>query len=225
MTARRPDLTGGPVAARSQRRPDTGRRRSHGTEHPGACPWQVGVPASAAGTRPQFPAAQPTARRCRCGASVPDRPDPGRPPDGGVRGTYRVPRHLAAGQRPGVANRRGRRDSAGPRLPLRRPGRGPAARSRTTGLVRKPGDWPGGGPVQKRTERLVLQASHYRNRRITCPAQRGTLHRRSRRGNPAQRPRTARHDRHRRQVRPYGEQPAAARPGAGLPASSGPGAA
>jgi len=129
----------GRVAARSQRRP--GRRPA--AQYPGARPvasWRTRVggghtpsvfPPRAA-DRPATPL-----RRQRPGPA-----GPGRPPDGGVRGTYRVPRRLAAGRRSGAADRRGVRDSADPRLPLRRTGRGPAARSRTTGLVRDRGTGP-----------------------------------------------------------------------------------
>jgi hypothetical protein len=68
--------------------------------------WQAGVSASAAGTRPQFsrrthPAAvgRPATplRRQRPGPAGPDGPR-----DGGMRGTYRVPRRLAAGRRSGA---------------------------------------------------------------------------------------------------------------------------
>jgi hypothetical protein len=98
---------------------------------------------------------------------------PGRPADCGVRGTYCVPRRLAEGRRSGAADHRGVRDPAGPRLPLRRTGRGSAARSRTTGLADcRPVQEADGAP---------------RNRR-TMPAQTGMPHLPSRRGNPASGP-------------------------------------
>jgi hypothetical protein len=127
----------GRVAARSQRRP--GHRSS--AQHPGAHPvasWRIRVrgghtpsvfPPHASGRSrpPGDAAAAPASRASRTGRST------------GWRYARNVPRSAPPGCRTAfrrAADRRSVRDSADPRLPLRRTSRGPAARSRTTRLVR-----------------------------------------------------------------------------------------
>ena len=98
------------------------------------------------------PARLPRMGVLRAGAAEPHGPDVCRPatdrgasgPSTGCRCARNVPHSAPPGCRTSfsAADRRGVRDSADPRLPLRRTGRGPAARSRTTGLARDRGTGP-----------------------------------------------------------------------------------
>jgi hypothetical protein len=160
-------------AARSQRRP--GRRPA--AQHPGARPVPSRRTRVRGGHAPSvFPSHASGRRRPPATPLRRQRPGPagpGRPADGGVRGTYCVPRRLAAGRRSGAADHRGVRDPAGPRPPLRWTGRGSAARSRTTGLADC-------RPFQKRTERPETAGP--------CPPRQECRCLPSRRGNPASDP-------------------------------------
>ena len=213
-------MTGGPVAARSQRRP--GRRPA--AQHPGARPVagrrtrvRGGHTPSVSRRRSRRPATP--LRRQRPGPA-----GPGRPPDGGVRGTYRVPRRLAAGRRSGAADRRGVRDSRRLALAVA------ADRSRTSGPVQDHGTGPGptgtgsaaDQPRSGRSAQCCGQANHHRDWRIVW---RPRQERRAARVGAATQPSgqdsqgtlLARTRCHHGQVRPYGEQPV--RPAAGLLAS------
>jgi len=145
-------------AAWSQRRP--GRRPA--TQHPGARPVPSrrtrvrGGHAPSVCRRTHLAAAGRPGRRCR--ASVLGQPDQAvqRMAMYAERSAFR-----AAWLPDGVqaADRRGVRDSADPRLPLRRTGRGRPGPG--------PRDWPTADQSRSgRSAQCCAQANHYRNRRI-----------------------------------------------------------